>query len=318
MAISFVTRMLQAGMAGGQAGKRLSEQDLGPLEAQCPLCHSEQPRGSVITLQEVPAVELLECANCAAISASRMPTEKALIDYYCDYYSHFASGFTFDGDVRFAQRLIGTGKIPVTKRSAVSVLDFGGGVEAGLARAVAQILLEERRTEKVKLTLVDYNARGQKASAQTEVVAYRTLYELPHHQTFDVIIASAIMEHVPDLGRDLLILLNSLALGGVAYFRTPSNSKMIRFLKNFGITLDFTYPAHLHDLGEPFWARVLPALHLTDSHRLIHSKPAIVETDFLRTPVRSAAAWTMKAPWYILGSKWAMVGGWEAIIQRLS
>jgi len=173
-----------------------------------------------------------------------------------------------------------------------------------------------RSTEKVKLTLVDYNARGQEASTQTEVVAYRTLSELPPQQNFDIIIASAIMEHVPNLGSDLLMLLNSLAPGGTAYFRTPSNSKMMRFLKNFGITLDFTYPAHLHDLGQPFWTRVLAALHLMESHRLVHSKPAIVETYFWRAPVRTTAAWAMKAPWYVLDSNCAMVGGWEAIIQR--
>jgi SAM-dependent methyltransferase len=228
-----------------------------------------------------------------------------LIDYYSDYYSHFESGVTFDGDARFAQRLIGTGKVARTKKEVISILDFGGGVNAGLARAVARIILEEGRTEKVKLTLVDYNARNQKASPQTEVIAYRTLYEIPPQQTFDIIIASAIMEHVPNLGADLLILLKSLAPGGSAYFRTPSNSKMMRFLKNFGIRLDFTYPAHLHDLGQPFWARVLLALHLTDSYRLVRSEPAVVETDFWKAPVRTAAAWAMKAPWYVLGSKWA-------------
>jgi trans-aconitate methyltransferase len=208
--------------------------------------------------------------------------------------------------------------MPVTKKPVVSILDFGGGVDAALAHAVARILLKKGWTENVKLTLVDYNACVKKASAaHIEVIAYRTLYELRPSQTFDIIIASAIMEHVPNLGNDLLILLNSLALGGAAYFRTPSNSKMMRFLKNFGITLDFTYPAHLHDLGQPFWAKLLPALHLTDSYRLVHSKPAIVETDFRRTPLRTAVAWAMKAPWYVLDSKWAMVGGWEAIIQRL-
>ncbi len=79
--------------------------------------------------------------------------------------------------------------------------------------------------------------------------------------------------------------------------------------------MDFTYPAHLHDLGRGFWNGILGRLALDSQYRIRHSATSIVETVFSEAPVRTVAAHALKLPSHLFPS-WPFVGGWEVVFER--
>jgi hypothetical protein len=115
----------------------------------------------------------------------------------------------------------------------------------------------------------------------------------------------------------LLKLLNSLCDGGRAYFRTPAMSAAIKLAAHFGVHIDFTYPGHIHDMGQAFWDNVLKSLDIGSGFRLIRSRPSVVETEFRVHPSRTVIAHALKWPWYLLRHRYTVVGGWEAVIARV-
>ena len=291
-------------------GAQLSEQELLPEETVCPLCNYEGKRRPVITLQESPQVRLLAC-RCGCRSASRMPRPEVLRDYYARYYAAIDGTATFDGSDRFARHLFRS--LGVTPKSSLRILDFGGGVDATISRSLAR-QFTANGTDRVEISLVDYNASCQRDWGAVTVNCYQNVQEAGGE--FDVVIASAIMEHIP-YPRDILIsLLNSLGTQGRAYFRTPSMSSIVKLAARFGVYIDFTNPAHVHDMGQAFWENVLPSLGASNNFSLIRSRPAIVETAFRVHPSRTAVAYALKAPWWLLRGSYSMVGGWEGVIAR--
>jgi transcription elongation factor Elf1 len=89
--------------------RRLDESKLEPNDPHCPFClHTARQCEHV--LQETPEVLLLKCSNCHAVSASRMPTQDALNEYYASYYESLSSAvtegqITFDNSQRMARRV---------------------------------------------------------------------------------------------------------------------------------------------------------------------------------------------------------------------
>jgi hypothetical protein len=92
----------------------------------------------VITLQDAPPVQLLACP-CGCMSASRMPKQGVLREYYSTYYGSIEGSATFDGGDRFARHL--SRCLKITPKGVLRILDFGGGVDAALSRSLAKRLL---------------------------------------------------------------------------------------------------------------------------------------------------------------------------------
>jgi hypothetical protein len=84
-----------------------------------------------------------------------------------------------------------------------------------------------------------------------------------------------------------------------------------------GIKWDFTYPAHIHDLGEDFWVSYFGSDNIHCQFKLLESKPSIVQTTFKEHFLRTVVAYLLKAPWYIFGNYWKLVGGWEVFVQKI-
>jgi hypothetical protein len=106
-------------------------------------------------------------------------------------------------------------------------------------------------------------------------------------------------------------------MGDRAYFRTPAMSSLIKTAALFGVRIDFTFPGHVHDMGQPFRETVLSTLGVSSTSRRIRSRPAIVETEFLAHPSRTTIAHAFKWPWFVLRRNYSMVGGWEAVFARV-
>lgn len=292
-------------------GMHLSEEELLPLERACVVCDFAGERRPVLSLQRAPRVDLLEC-KCGCRSASRMPKPDVLAAYYSSYYSHGNdTGYTFDESSRFGAHLLR--QLKLGSVSCPRILDFGGGIAAALSRSLADELIAQG-AQRVEIVLVDYNADCQRDWGQITVECCRSLDEVKDQ--FDIVIASGIVEHIPYPHDTLLQLLGSLRSAGRAYFRTPAMSSTVRLAERLGIRLDFTYPAHVHDLGQAFWENVLQSLGACREYHLLTSRPSIVETTFRLHPLPTVISHVFKLPWYLLRGAYTLVGGWEAVIAR--
>jgi len=297
--------------------RHLGEDELLEPGHVCPVCLSNGVRQKVGVLQEDPSVDLLVCTRCRAASADRMPSEEALASYYGGYYEAYAPDehTTFHDTGRFAQHILkhvpSEAFAPTTR-----LLDFGGG-DGSVAVKLAELLVATGRSNFVEIMLVDPTADKALSTKNCEL-SYRS--DLDNVEPgFQLVLASAVLEHIPRVNGVIHELFDLLVDGGAFYARTPYAAPLKRILPRF----DLTFPAHVHDMGVDFWDRVPETLGL--DARVVRSAPSIVETSFRASPIRAFAAQLLKAPAFaelLLKGKtrrslrWHWVGGWEVVLQR--
>lgn len=295
--------------------EHLNESKLEAPDTECPFCGSTN-RENVCVLQTNPQVSLLECGNCKAASASRMPTDDALREYYSKYYESIISSdaeqITFDDCQRFADYL--TAKfIEYQNKGPITILDFGGG-DGSISHCIAVKLLE-KGVEGVSITLVDYSEKTVSPQDKHISIVRKDSLEVID-PFYNFVIASAIIEHLPKPRYILDALLNRLKKGGVFYARTPCVVPLMKLLGRIGIGWDFTFPAHLHDLGQEFWESYFDRIISTGDFQVLKSRPSIVETTLNKHFLKTVAAYTLKAPWYLFGRSYGLVGGWEVFVRK--
>jgi len=299
--------------------KLLQEQQLLPPGKACPFCDGTD-RKIVARLQQNPNVDLLLCSKCHAASASRMPNSEALAEYYQNYYDGRDEKITVDTPNRIAAHIydlasrVSWGRL--SGRNGANILDFGGG-DSSISIAIGEKMIASGVTG-VAISLVEYLAQP-KAAADSRIVVspFDTLDNVPA-DTFQLVIASAIIEHLPDPYAALCSLLASIETGGVMYARTPFVLPFIRLATLVGRQLDFSYPGHLHDLGARFWNNLTANISVPGTYEIVHSRPSIVETTFTQHFFRTLLAYTLKAPGFVFGERYPLVGGWEVIIRRIT
>lgn len=290
--------------------RHLTEGELDAGDDSCPLCGATGPRRVVVPIQRDPDVDLLACSVCGAASASRMPTDAALEAYYDAYYDPDGEHVTVDGVARFGAHiaaLAGPGY------GTYRVLDFGGG-DGSIAIDVARRCIRGDVTN-ADVIVVDFH---EPAACPPSVHA-RTVRDIDDAPgAFDLIIASAILEHVPAAGATLSALVSRLAPGGTFYARTPWMAPLARLTGR----IDLSYPGHVHDLGAPFWDAAVQRMPF--DLEVIASRPSIIENAFAEHPSRAAIAWVLKAPAHAQRRlalhrwlpTWPLVGGWEVAWRR--
>jgi SAM-dependent methyltransferase len=246
-----------------------------------------------------------------------MPRPDVLHDYYGVYYRGKEHAVTFADPPRFARHILSSVGPAAFTGSCFSILDFGGG-DGTLARALAERLLDSRSQRQVEILLMDFPAPVAMSDRRIHL-RHRSPFD-PIEGRFDLVIASGVLEHVPDVHSLLNSLYDSVAPGGHLYARTPYGIPFTRVVRN----LDLTYPAHVHDMGSPFWNRVNETFGW--NARLIASRPSIVESSLRREPFRTAIAAALKLPAHVenwLSSTqrkkriWHFAGGWEVVLKRL-
>jgi SAM-dependent methyltransferase len=224
------------------------------------------------------------------------------------------SGHTFEQPHRLARHLwrwLGRAR----PGAVLHILDFGSGDGAlGLALGARWAEQHQRLTQ---VTLVDHHPHAAFSHPQ---VRLHTRTELDGTiPPADLVLASAILEHVHAPEQVLGALVDRLAPGGLLYARTPWMLPIARLLSK----VDFGYPAHLHDLGPAWWNGV--ARRHGWPVRALASRPSIVETTLRTHPVRALAAHVLKVPGHLeswlrgpesTGHRWGWVGGWEVVWQR--
>jgi len=298
--------------------KYLSAGQMIDRTAECPVCLSQRPRRAIHVIQRNPIVELLACPSCRACSASHMPTRQTLDEYYSSYYDQKDQMVTFRDTARFAHNLLAPirARWPARARDSLRILDYGGG-DGSLALAAAAQILHARETRSVQILLVDYVGPAPTTPSNVTLQHVRPVDQIDGE--WDLIVASAILEHVPEVNPVLHKLFESVAPGGYFYARTPYVAPFTAVMRN----LDLTYPAHVHDMGSSFWNRAAEIFSFDADY--VATRTSIVETEMLRDPLRTLAAYVLKAPsrFEELFSTsrrrdrfWNLVGGWEVLLRR--
>lgn len=259
-------------------------------------------------------MDLLQCRRCHVATASQFPTDAVLRDYYAHYPAHSDPAFLVGWPERLSRHLAGTIN-GLVRTPRVRLLDFGG-TDGRFATALAARMLGVV-TDGVAVDVIDAAPRLiQSTHPDISLRSAESLAGLTP-ESYDVVIASAVLEHIPAADEVMRQLLAMLRSGGVFYARTPCALPVIRLAARFGVRLDFTYPGHVHDMGQRFWESYFLEPSLRDRYRIVASRPSIVETAIRNHPVRSLAAIALKAPWYVFGKRYELVGGWEVFVQRV-
>jgi len=296
--------------------RHLTRSELVDATGACPICLADLPRRQAVRVQADPDVFMLACPRCRACSASHMPRPEVLARYYADFYDgHGARQVTFSDPTRFANHIVGSLPRDATWRE-LRLLDFGGG-DGSLSRRIAERLIARGRARHVSIVVVDF-LPGENAAGGALSVRFQ-LPDEPLGDAYHLVLASAILEHVPHLHRLLPALYGALAPAGLFYARTPYAIPLARFVPR----LDLGYPAHLHDMGSPFWNRLQKTFEW--SGRVLASRPSLVAGTLTGDPVRTIAAVALKLPAHVEsvlsprrrhGRLWHLVGGWEVLLQR--
>ena len=281
----------------------------------CPICRSDIGSEFVVPIQRKPDINLLKCHYCHGLYASKMPKQETLEQYYRSYYSKQKAKVTFCSEKKFATHLLKY--IKPVERDRIRVLDFGGG-EGDLGRALAENLSSIHNINHLELDIVDYHATLNDKKDNLTIRSFRNLEAI--QGDYDIVLASAILEHIPDMYTAIVTLFSRVRPNGFFYARTPYISP---FMKLSG-KVSMTYPAHVHDLGDGFWNRAIQTYKI-DAH-CISSKPSIVETSFNQNIIRPLLAYLFKFPAYIESfvfrnkkdMLWPFSGGWEMFLQLKS
>lgn len=266
-----------------------------------------------------PKIHFVRCTKCGAVTYDKVLKQSAIDEIYDDnqYYDDTAEegNVTFYGVERFGMHLLKCFRNVVIKEKC-KILDFGGG-DGAVSYTLAQMLKKQHPNTNFEVTVVDYTQMLFKSTDESIKMFHSfPLDKIPDSEKYDIIIASAVMEHIP-VPKDIFLKLFSLApKGGMFYFRTPYRYPLHKIAKHFNIDFDMLYPGHIWDFGGDKWWRKLPQIvGLKNEIEIVSSKPSIVEKSFKSHFLIALASYVLKAPWFIC-HLWPYVGGWEAIYKK--
>lgn len=298
--------------------KHLKTDEIIDYSERCPICLSKNQRKKIFKNQRSPDIYFLKCFHCYGVSASNMPKKTVLEDFYNTYYQNTNNEklITFDSIKKFSFHILKYIDIKEYENIPyISILDFGGG-DGSLSISLAKEINKKHPKLKIDILIVDYIKKEDYTQDNIEVKYSNNLHSLI--RKYNIILASAIIEHIPDLNPILTQLNKLLKENGYFYARTPY---VIPFVK-LKLPVNITYPGHVHDLGYDFWNNYNKTFNLSWS--IIISQTSIVETDFNKHFFRTLIAYILKLPnkielFFNKNKKkiiWNYIGGWEIVLKN--
>ena len=169
---------------------------------------------------------------------------------------------------------------------------------------------------KIDISVVDYNTVTDRSENSISQYSYKTLDQIPLSDEFDIVIASAILEHLKNPRQIISSLLQKMKKQGIFYARTPYSFPFYKGFKRLGKTFGMPYPAHLFDMGSYFWSDLLKTMNLSADFRMKECHTSLVHAEFSKRPLLNILSHLVKLPSYLVGKYYPFSGGWEVVIER--
>lgn len=293
----------------------LHENEIYDVGEHCPICRKKAAHKQSVIIQKNPDIFLFQCQNCKGFYASKLPHKQTLDAYYAKYYLTNDLKVTFYSPPKFACHLLKQMNLEHFNKSKILIIDFGGGGGA-ISRALAEAILNQYPTIKeAKVCVIDYQTFENYSDANIEVESKKNLSEISG--SHDIVLASAVLEHIPNMHEVITKLFSTVGRGGYFYARTPYVEPFMKLSRK----VEMTYPAHIHDLGASFWNRVIQTFDL--NAEIVKSSPSIAETSFKQSFSRALISRLLKFPGQIecmiyKNKKhmfWKYTGGWEVFLK---
>ncbi len=287
----------------------------------CGCCGSKSFK-KLVPLYKEPPINYIKCSKCGGVTYDRIYSQAGLDemysreDLYEDYEEYGNSKITFYGSERIVKHIMKHIHLPNKTLKVISILDFGGG-DGEISYTLAQSLLKEHKCCDVEIVVVDYNESLHTSTNEHIHISRLFPLEAVTEKQFNIVIASAVLEHLPNPGEYMRMLFDRTKKGGYVYFRTPYVFPIYKTLRRIGVNYYTGFPGHIWDLGQYWWDHAADSIGYPKGKiKLVRSCPAIVEKSLKVEFLNSLAAYIMKAVWYIF-PKWQYVGGWETIYRKI-
>lgn len=280
--------------------------NLNKIIKKCPNCGDEDQKNTLV-LQNNPKVKMIKCSNCKLAYANQMPNEEFLENLYDPkiYKSHLTNNP--DNTKKLAEKIYKEIDFNIDK---VKILDYGGG-NGKLSKEIIKLL--KKNNIYAQSLVVDIHD-----STQGENIYFKTVEEFKlDEEKYDIILASAVLEHLPNF-RDILDnLLNKLNNKGYFYCRTPWEFELSKIMKIYKIK----WPRHLYDIGGDFWVNFFKS---KNDFEIILSETSVTEIS-KKNIIKYITAQILKKisllEFYIKKNKlslpkWPFVGGWDLIVKK--
>ncbi|MFT5813641.1 MAG: hypothetical protein ACI9VT_001394 [Psychroserpens sp.] len=290
------------------------DENLSIPHEKCPLCLSTGAMNTELVLQEAPEVLMLECQNCKGVTANRYPDNEFLESLYdSSHYTSDMMASTRPVD-RCAKKIIS--KIDLSGRDSVRIVDYGGS-KGYLSSSVIDLITRKYPAITIEAYVVDFEC--QLEDPRINFLSIDDFFEKENN--FDVIILSAVLEHLPEYRKTMKKVINSWNKDGFLYIRTPYEAPLAKLLQSYKIR----WPRHIHDMGSYFLENIFSTYEINP--RLIYSAPSVIEADYKLDSKRFILALVLKIPGIIesavlksafgyKGSIWKLVGGWEVVYKN--
>ena len=272
----------------------------------CLYCGNDGQNNNLI-LQKNPLVKMIKCSNCKLAYANQMPKELFLKNLYDPKIYKSSLTNNLENTKKLAEKIY---KELEFKHKNIKILDYGGG-NGELSKQLIELFIKNNINAESLVVDIYNNIKGEK-------IYFKSVEEFKTDQKdYDIILASAVLEHLPNFIDVLENLLSKLANEGYFYCRTPWEFELSKLMKFYKIK----WPRHLYDIGGHFWVNFFKNKNDFD---IILSETSITEINKkkkLRYFIAQFLKNISKFEFYMKKNKvslpkWPFVGGWDLIVKK--
>lgn len=278
----------------------------------CTFCESTD----VVEIEKIhtnPEVHYFSCHTCKVSYTDKQLSAKSTQDLYLNYFDDHLLKTGIESDV-LGKHLFNFFSSKNNYTKSLKILDYGGG-DGSIAKHLSEKLKEKYNLANCIVDVYDVYECEQKIAG----INYLKQENEIGLNNYDIVIASAVLEHLNTPMETLRLLFTSLKPKGYLYARTPFKIPLRGLLFKLKIKkIGLQFPWHLFDMGRLFWNN-LPHLFLGKfgiKIKVVKSQPSIVQTSYKENAKKRFISKLFKIPGYIF-EKWNYVGGWEVFIEKM-
>ena len=217
---------------------------------------------------------------------------------------------TFDNQKEFSHHI---NSYLSFEKETLRILDYGGG-DGSISYGIACEIIDKFKF--IEILVVDFAKETiNSTNSNINISKINPVEFIEFEEKFDLILASAVLEHIFFVGELFDKIINNLVKGGFIYIRTPYILPIYKTLLKLNIKIDTLFPEHIHDFSKYFFENI-PNISKGNNLRIIVSQPSFFENNFSLHFIKSLLSRIVRFP-YNINRKYPFVGGWEVIYKKL-